>query len=327
MSWSGRRVLVTGAAGFIGSHLVERLVDAGATVRAFVRYNSAGSAGFLDESARRDDVEIHAGDVRDADSVRAAMARVDVVFHLAALIGIPYSYSSPASYVRTNVEGTLHVLQAAREVGVERVVHTSTSEVYGTACRVPIDETHPLRGQSPYSASKIGADALAESYWTSFEVPVVTLRPFNTYGPRQSARAVIPAIIVQCLWEDRLHLGSTHPTRDFTHVRDTVSGFLLAGSTPGIEGRTIQLGSGVEISVGDLADRIRELVGRPVTVVPAEDRVRPARSEVERLLANNALARSLLGWQPGTELVDGLKETITWIRERRERFRSREYRV
>lgn len=327
MSWERRRVLVTGAAGFIGSHLVERLAREGADVRAFVRYNSRGSCGFLDESDCREDVEVRVGDVRDADSVRAAMEGVEVVFHLAALIGIPYSYLAPSSYVQTNVEGTLNVLQAARTLSIGRVVQTSTSEVYGTALRVPIQEDHPLQGQSPYSASKIGADKLAESYWTSFELPVVVLRPFNTYGPRQSARAVIPTVISQCLWGERVELGATHPTRDFTFVDDTVAGFLCAGSAQGVEGQTIQLGTGTEISVLELAERIVQLVGREVAVVAAEDRMRPARSEVERLLSDNGRARELLGWAPEVDLDEGLRRTIAWIRERRDHFRVTEYQV
>ena len=302
MTWRGRRVLVTGAGGFIGSHLTERLVAEGATVRALVHYNALGSSGWLDGSPVREEIDIVAGDVCDRDSVRQAMRGVETVFHLAALIGIPYSYCAPASYVRTNVEGTLNVLQAALELKTERVVHTSTSEVYGTARYVPIDEVHPIQGQSPYSASKIGADKLAEAFHCAFGVPVVTARPFNTFGPRQSARAVIPTIIGQCLAGPTVRLGNLHPTRDLNYVDNTVGGFLLAASTPGAVGRAINLGSGREISIGDLARTIGALMGHPVTLESEAERVRPTNSEVERLLADTTLAGTLLGWKPEVTL-------------------------
>ncbi len=258
------KVLVTGAGGFIGSHLAEKLVELGADVRALVHYNALGAAGWLDTSPRRNDMQVVAGDITDRDSVRQAVRDREVVFHLAALIAIPYSYQAPESYVRTNVLGTLNVLQAALEAGARRVVHTSTSEVYGTARYVPIDEQHPLQGQSPYSASKIGADQLAESFHRAFGLPVVTVRPFNTFGPRQSARAVVPTIITQCLAGKTVRLGSLTPTRDLNFVANTADGFVAAAAAPAAVGRTINLGTGREISVGDLARMIAQLVGREI---------------------------------------------------------------
>ena len=316
---------MTGAGGFIGSHLVERLVELGAQTRGMVHYHADGSWGWLDESRCRSDIEVVAGDVCDRDSVKKAMEDVEVVFHLAALIAIPYSYHAPLSYVRTNVEGTLNVLQVAREIGVERVVHTSTSEVYGTARYVPIDEDHPLQGQSPYSASKIGADKLAEAYRLSFDVPVVTLRPFNTFGPRQSARAVIPAITTQCLTGDVVRLGSLHPTRDFNYVADTVNGFLLAAATPKAAGRTVNIGSGREIRIGDLAQMVIQLVGGCARVESDDQRLRPNGSEVDRLLADGTLARDLLSWRPSVSLEDGLRMTIDWVKDHLERYRPGVY--
>lgn len=323
MKWRGRRVLITGAGGFIGSHLTERLVAEGATVRALVHYNALGSSGWLDDSRARAEIEIVAGDVVDRDSVRQAMRGMETVFHLAALIGIPYSYQAPASYVRTNVEGTLNVLQAALELKTERVVHTSTSEVYGTARYVPIDEGHPLRGQSPYSASKIGADKMAEAFHCAFGVPIVTVRPFNTFGPRQSARAVIPTIIGQCLGGPTVRLGNLHPTRDLSYVDNTVDGFLLAASTPDAVGRAINLGSGRESSIGDLARTIGALLGHRITIESDAERVRPANGEVERLLADNTLAGELLGWKPGVTLEEGLRRTIEWVKQHPERYQAR----
>jgi len=325
MEWNGRRVLVTGAGGFVGSHLTERLVRAGGRVRAMVHYNALGTWGWLDQSPVRGDIDVMASDLADRDSVVRAMTGSEIVFHLGALIAIPYSYEAPASYVHTNVIGTLNVLQAARELGVERVVHTSTSEVYGTAQYVPIDEKHPLQGQSPYSASKIGADKMAQAFHRSFGVPVVTLRPFNTFGPRQSARAVIPTIITQCLAGDTVHLGSLEPTRDFSYVTDSVEGYLLAAGTDKVVGMTINLGSGREISIGDLARTIMEMTGSAATIESDERRLRPEASEVDRLLADNSLARSLLGWRPQVTLEDGLARTIDWIRQNPERFRPGTY--
>lgn len=325
MNWTGRRVLVTGAGGFIGSHLTERLVESGAMVRALVHYNALGSSGWLSQSSVRKDVELIAGDIGDRDSVRHAVHGTEVVFHLAALIAIPYSYHAPASYVRTNVEGSLNILQATRELGVQRVVHTSTSEVYGTARYVPINEGHPLQAQSPYSASKIGADKLAESFNLSFGLPLVIVRPFNTFGPRQSERAIIPTIITQCLAGEVVRLGNLHPTRDLNYVANTVDGFLLAGSEPAAIGQTVNLGSGREISIGELAHLVARLAGRPVVIEGDQQRVRPEGGEVERLLADNTLARTLLGWEPRIGLEEGLVLTIEWISKNMEKYRPGAY--
>ena len=326
MNWHGKRVLVTGAGGFIGSHLTEKLVTLGARPRALVHYRSDGSWGWLDHSEHKNDVEVIAGDICDRDSVAQAMGESEVVFHLAALIGIPYSYQTPLSYVRTNIEGTLNVLQVSREVGVERLVHTSTSEVYGTPRRVPIDEEHPLRGQSPYSASKIGADKLAEAFHLSFGLPVATIRPFNTYGPRQSARAIVPTIINQAVAGPALHLGSLEPTRDFSYVLDTVEGFIQVAQCPDAVGEVINIGSGGEISIGALAKVILELVGRKETPIVRDDRrIRPERSEVERLWADIRKAQSTVGWNPQHTLEGGLVETIAWVRNNLERYRQGVY--
>lgn len=327
MNWNRKKILVTGAGGFIGSHLTEKLVSLGADVRALVHYNALGSWGWLDQSTARDDVRIIAGDVTDRDSVRKALDDCEIVFHLAALIAIPYSYQAPASYVHTNIEGTLNILQAAREAGVERVVHTSTSEVYGTAQYVPIDERHPLQGQSPYSASKIGADKMAEAFYRSFGVSVATVRPFNTFGPRQSARAVIPTIISQLFAGQAVRLGSLHPTRDLNFVENTVDGFVLAASTPEAGGQVINLGSGSEISIGDLAQLIARLMEKPIRIETDDVRLRPEGSEVERLLANNRLAHTLLGWEPRVKLEDGLARTIEWIQQNQGRYRSNTYAI
>src|SRR3954454_1023622 len=279
-NWAGRTVLVTGAAGFIGSHLAEELVRRGANVRAFVRYTSPGRWGWLDDSELAAEMEVLAGDIRDPETLVPAMAGTDVVFHLAALIAIPYSYVTPLAYVRTNVEGTTNVLEAARAAGVGRVVHTSTSEVYGTARSVPISEAHPLQGQSPYSASKIGADKIAESFHASYGLPVPVLRPFNAFGPRQSARAVIPTIITQALVGETVRLGAVTPTRDLKLVHDTSDGFIKVAESPAAVGRTINLGVGQEISIGDLAGRIQALMDREVTIQHDPVRDRPAGSEV-----------------------------------------------
>jgi NAD dependent epimerase/dehydratase len=318
------KVLVTGADGFIGSHLVESLVRAGFDVRAFVMYNSFTSWGWLDECA--DDVkgkfEVFAGDVRDPHGVRTAMKGCDRVLHLAALIAIPYSYHSPDAYVDTNVRGTLNIVQAARDLGVERVVSTSTSEVYGTALFAPITEEHPLQGQSPYAATKIGADQIALSFYRSFETPVVVLRPFNTYGPRQSARAVIPTVITQVASGKRqIKLGALHPTRDFNFVTDTARGFLSALTADGIIGETINLGSDFEITIADTARLIGEAMGADIEVVLDEQRIRPEKSEVERLFADCSKARRLLAWDPayaGREgFKRGLAETARWFADPR----------
>jgi NAD dependent epimerase/dehydratase len=322
MNWKTQSVLVTGAAGFIGSHLAERLVECGAKTRGLVRYNSAGSWGWLDESSVRDDIEVVAGDIRDKETVEAALKGVDIVFHLAALIGIPYSYRAPMSYVRTNIEGTINVLQAALSEEVAMVVHTSTSEVYGTARRVPIDEEHPLQGQSPYSATKIAADKLAESFHLSFGLPVATIRPFNTYGPRQSARAVIPTIITQALTQSSIRLGNLLPTRDLNYVADTVEGFVRMAQCPAAIGNVINVGSGNEISIKGLASSICRLMGKELVIACDEERLRPDNSEVERLLADNSRAREILGWSPHYTLEDGLSLTIRWMREHLNSYRS-----
>jgi NAD dependent epimerase/dehydratase len=322
---SGRRVLVTGAGGFIGSQLCERLVELGAEVRALVEYNSLGSFGWLDESPARGELDAVLGDVRDPDAVRRLAEGVETLFHLAALIAIPYSYEAPHSYVETNVLGTLNVLRGAREAGVGMVVHTSTSEVYGTARSVPIDETHPLQAQSPYAASKIGADKLAESFHLSFGLPVATLRPFNTYGPRQSARAVIPTIITQLLAGDTLALGNLTPTRDFTYVADTVEAFVRIGDCPAAVGRVVNIGSGRELSIGELVERIEAVLGRRAPVEREEERVRPPASEVERLCADARLAGELFGWEPQVSLDEGLAATAEWIGGHLDRYRVGAY--
>ena len=327
MSWEGKKVLVTGAGGFIASHLTERMVQEGATVRGLVHYNALASRGWLDESPLVDQIEVLAGDITDRDSVRRAMEDVDVVFHLAALIAIPYSYRAPESYVRTNINGTLNVLQTARDLATPRVVHTSTSEVYGSALYVPIDEKHPLQGQSPYSASKIGADKMAEAFYRSFDVQVATVRPFNTFGPRQSARAVIPTIITQCLKQGEVHLGSLTPTRDMNFVANTVDGFVMAAQSPEVVGRTVNLGSGREISIGDLAALIARLTGIDFEVESEASRLRPEKSEVNRLLADHSLATELMGWTPRFTLEEGLEKTIAWMRDNLDRYRPNEYSV
>ena len=320
MKLQGKKVLVTGADGFIGSHLTEHLVALGVDVRAFVYYNSFNSWGWLDEADTqiKQSLDVFAGDIRDPHGVRTAMQGCDVVLHLAALIAIPYSYHSPDTYVDTNIKGTLNVVQAARELGVQRVVHTSTSEVYGTARFVPITEAHPLQGQSPYSASKIGADQMALSFHASFDTPVAVIRPFNTYGPRQSARAVIPTIITQIAAGQRqIKLGAIHPTRDFNHVQDTVRGFVAVADCDAAIGQVINIGSNYEVSVGDTASLIADLMGREVEFTSDEQRLRPPGSEVERLWADNTLARELAGWAPEFAGLDGLRRglrnTIDWF--------------
>ena len=317
-----RKILVTGADGFIGSHLTEALVRAGYSVRAFVFYNSFNSWGWLDHvpAELKGQFEVFAGDVRDPYGVREAMKGCDAVLHLAALIAIPFSYHSPDAYVDTNVRGTLNVLQAARDMGISRVIHTSTSEVYGTARFVPITEEHPLAGQSPYSATKIAADQLAYSFHASFGLPVVTVRPFNTYGPRQSARAVIPSIIVQLAsGRSRIRLGAISPTRDFNFVGDTVRGFIAALESDGWAGETVNVGSNYEISVGDTARLIAELMGVELDIESDEARFRPVKSEVERLWASNAKAEQLFNWRPEFAGVEGfrrgLQKTIEWFRD------------
>ena len=315
-----KRVLVTGADGFIGSHVTEALIRAGYSVRAFVLYNSFNSWGWLDKCASdvRGQFEVFAGDIRDPHGVRTAMEGCDSVLHLAALIAIPYSYHSPDTYIDTNIKGTLNVLQAARSCGVQRVVHTSTSEVYGTAAFVPMTEDHPLSGQSPYSASKIGADQIAFSFYTSFDTPVMILRPFNTYGPRQSARAVIPTVITQIAnGRRRIRLGAVTPTRDFSFVADTTAGFVAALRATQVVGDVINIGSGFEISIGDTATLIADIMGVEIEINTDADRLRPPKSEVERLLSSNEKAQRLLGWAPAYAGVDGfrsgLQRTVEWF--------------
>jgi len=316
LNLSDKRVLVTGAGGFIGSHLVEALVNKGCKVRAFVHYNSFNSWGWLDHVSRdiKDCIEIFAGDVRDSYGVRKAMKNIEVVFHLAALIGIPYSYHSPDSYVDTNIKGTLNILQAGRELGVQKIIHTSTSEVYGTAQFVPITEEHPINSQSPYSATKAGADFIALSFYRSFRSPVTIIRPFNTYGPRQSARAIIPTIITQIVFgKKRINLGHIYPTRDLTYVKDTVQGFIDIAESDNSLGRVINIGSNSEISIMELANLIATLIGTKINIETEKERQRPEKSEVERLLTDNSKAKELLEWSPKYTLEEGLKETIKWF--------------
>lgn len=319
MNLKAKKVLVTGADGFIGSHLVESLLEEGCRVKAFVYYNSFNSWGWLDTLPRNKlkNIEVFAGDIRDTNGVRTAMKGADAVFHLAALIGIPFSYHSPDSYIDTNIKGTLNVLQAARDLGTARVVVTSTSEVYGTARYAPINEKHPLQGQSPYSASKIGADKIAESFYLSFGLPVVTARPFNTYGPRQSARAIIPTIITQLLsGQTKIKLGSLTPTRDLNYVTDTAAGFIALAKCDAALGQAVNIGSGREIAVGDLAGLIISASKKKAVLASDGRRRRPAKSEVERLLADNTLIKNLTGWAPKVNLQKGLLNTLAWFRDR-----------
>lgn len=313
--WSGKKVLVTGAGGFIGSHLVEALELRGARVRAFTHYNSRGDPGLLTLLPKEvlSDLEIVSGDFSHLPFLNTMMKDIEIVFHLGALIAIPYSYTHPVHVVETNVLGSLNVFLAGREQGVARIVHTSSSEVYGSALKVPIDEDHPLQGQSPYSASKIGADKIAESFYCSYDLPVVTLRPFNTYGPRQSTRAIIPTVITQALTQDFIQVGNLNTYRDLTYVSDTVNGFLCAGKTPGIEGKTINLGVGQSIKMKDLVDEIISLMGKPIEIRTDPARLRPEKSEVQRLISNNQRAREYLGWQPQISLREGLAQTIEWF--------------
>ncbi|HNS40439.1 MAG TPA: SDR family NAD(P)-dependent oxidoreductase [Promineifilum sp.] len=325
----GKRVLVTGAGGFIGSQLVESLVLGGANVRAFVRYNSRGDSGLLRQlpiDVVRE-LDVVAGDLRDTAAVDRAVRDIDLVFHLGAIISIPYSYKHPMETAETNFMGTLNVLLACLSHNVERLIHTSTSEVYGTAQFTPMDESHPLQGQSPYSASKIGADKLVESFYRSYNLPAVTVRPFNTYGPRQSARAVIPTIITQALTAERIYLGNLDTRRDFTYVRDTVNGFICAAEAEGILGQELNLGTGTDISIGELARQIIRLVGRPVEIVTESERMRPEKSEVMRLLSDNGLARRVLDWEPAYSLEEGLRETIAWIGEHMDFYHVGQYEI
>jgi dTDP-glucose 4,6-dehydratase len=329
MNWTNKKVLVTGAGGFIASHLVERLVREGAQVRAFLRYNSRNDVGMLRliPADVFSQVEIIHGDLRDSEAVRGAVKGVDTVFHLGALIAIPYSYVHPREVIDVNIMGTMNVLMAARDLGVRRVVHTSTSEVYGTARYVPIDEAHPLQGQSPYSASKIGADKIAESFYRSFELPVVTLRPFNTYGPRQSMRAVIPTIITQTLTRDEIKLGSLEPSRDFTFVTDTANGFLRIAEAENVLGEEINLGNDNTIRIGDLVEKIFGIVGKSPKVITDAQRIRPGKSEVMKLWASNEKAKKMIGWEPRVKLDEGLRATVEWIAAHLDLYKPDQYTV
>jgi len=327
---NNKKVLVTGAGGFIGSHLVETLLEKGANVRAFVKYNGRGGLGMLNDLPvdLQKNIEVVAGNICDPFFVRSAVKGCDYVFHLAALIGIPYSYTAPADYVQTNVIGTLNILEACRNEKTARIIHTSTSETYGTAVYVPIDEKHPMQGQSPYSASKIGADKMAESYYNSFELPVVTVRPFNTFGPRQSARAFIPTVISQALTGDKLVMGSLEPIRDMTFVKDTCNGFIRVGLCDKVVGRTVNLGVGRGHTIGEMVKTILKIVGKediPIEQDPA--RIRPAKSEVMKLISDNRIAREVCGWEPEYTLEQGLRETVNWIKNNIQKFRPNTYAI
>jgi NAD dependent epimerase/dehydratase len=326
---SESKVLITGAGGFIGSHLCELCLAEGAEVRAFVHYNSRSDYGMLKDLGKKrfESIELVAGDLRDNEAVRKAVRGCDRVFHLGALIGIPYSYGNPADVVQTNVMGSLHILQASLEFGVERMVQTSTSEVYGTAKYVPMDENHPLNPQSPYAASKIGSDKLAESYYRTYGLPVVLLRPFNTYGPRQSPRAVIPAIIIQALRSSTIRLGSLKTRRDLTYVKDTAKGFIAASTASNVDGETIQLGSQCEHSVAELVELIGLILNKKLKAVSDAERRRPEMSEVERLFASNQKANECLKWQPEIRLADGLEKTVRWFRKRMDHYQSGSYHI
>ena len=329
MKWQNKRVLITGAGGFIGSHLVDELLSKGAEVTAFVHYNARNDWGMLEGryDANTPHLTVIAGDVTDSLFVKKAISEKEYVFHLAALIGIPYSYVAPESYINTNVKGTLNVMQACLDAGVDRVVHTSTSEVYGTAQYTPIDEIHPLQGQSPYSASKIGGDKIAESFYCSFGLPVTTIRPFNTFGPRQSTRAVIPTIITQALTSDTVKLGSLTPVRDLTYVADTVCGFIKCAESKKSVGKTINTGSGRGVTIGELADLIIERVNPKARICYEQERVRPEKSEVMQLLCDNRTAKELAGWEPKFTLEDGLSLTIDWMKEHISSYKAGLYTV
>lgn len=331
MDWKGKKVLVTGSEGFIGSHLTERLVELGADVTALVQYNSFNNWGWIDtfDNNIKNSLNVITGDIREYDNVKRMVKGQEVIMHLAALIAIPYSYLSPMAYVRTNVEGTTNILEACREEeNIEKIVHTSTSETYGTALYVPIDEKHPMQGQSPYSASKIGADKMAESFYRSFNLPIATLRPFNTYGPRQSARAVIPTIISQILAGKReIKLGSLTPTRDFNYVKDTAEAFIKVAESDKTIGEVINAGSNYEISIGDTVKKIIDIIGEDVKIICDEERIRPEKSEVNRLWADNTKIKQLTDWAPKYTLDDGLAETIEWIKKNIQYYKTDIYNV
>ncbi|ACA46675.1 NAD-dependent epimerase/dehydratase family protein [Clostridium botulinum] len=330
MNLKGKKVLVTGAEGFIGSHLTERLIELGADVTALVQYNSFNNWGWIDTFDKRvkDSINVVTGDVREYDGMKRIIKGQDVVFHLAALIAIPYSYLSPMAYVRTNVEGTANVLEACRDYDIQKIVHTSTSETYGTALYVPIDEKHPMQGQSPYSATKIGADKIAESFYRSFSMPIATIRPFNTYGPRQSARAVIPTIISQILaGKTEIKLGSLAPTRDFNYVKDTAEAFIKIAESDKTVGEVINAGSNYEISIGDTVKKIIDIIGKDVDIFCDDERIRPENSEVNRLWADNSKIKELTEWRPQYSLDCGLKETVQWIKTNMHYFKTDIYNV
>lgn len=328
MNISDKKVLVTGSSGFIGSHLTEKLVDLGCDVRAFVKYNFQNEWGWLERSDIKDEIDVYTGDIRDYDAVYQATENIDVVFHLAALIGIPYSYRSPLAYIKTNVEGAYNVLQSARKQDLEEIIITSTSETYGTAQYIPIDENHPLVGQSPYSASKIAADQFAISFNRSFDMPISIARPFNTYGPRQSARAIIPTVITQILsGKEEIELGNLHPTRDFTYVKDTVNGFIKIAESEETIGEVTNIGSNFEISMRELVDLIVELIGKDVEIVTDEERVRPEDSEVDRLYCDNSKIKEITDWSPNYSIEEGLKETIDWIDDNLDLYKPDLYNV
>lgn len=330
MDLKGKKVLITGSEGFIGSHLTERLVELGADVTALVQYNSFNNWGWIDtfDKKIKNNIKVVTGDIREYDGMKRIIKGQDVVFHLAALIAIPYSYLSPMAYVRTNIEGTTNVLEACREYDVEKIIHTSTSETYGTALYVPIDEKHPMQGQSPYSASKIGADKIAESFYKSFNMPIATIRPFNTYGPRQSARAVIPTIISQILsGKTEIKLGSLTPTRDFNYVKDTAEAFIKIAESDKTIGEVINASSNYEISIGNLVKKIITLSGKDVKIICDEDRLRPENSEVNRLWGDNTKVKEITEWSPKYSLDKGLLETIQWIQNNMNYFKTDIYNV
>ena len=325
-----KKVLITGAGGFIGSHLVEALLEKGASVRAFVKYNSRSDWGMLSDlpAESQKSIEVVSGDIRDPFFVRKAVKSCDYVFHLAALIGIPYSYVAPQDYVAVNVLGTVNVLQACRDERTPRMVHTSTSETYGTALYVPIDEKHPLKGQSPYSASKIGADKMAESYYNSFELPVVTVRPFNTFGPRQSSRAFIPTVISQALSREKIVMGSLEPVRDMTFVKDTVQGLIKVGISDNVVGQVVNLGMGNGQTIGEMAKAVLSILGKQnLPIEQDKRRIRPEKSEIMRLISENTKARKICGWIPNYNFEEGLAETIAWIKKNLHRYRPDDYTV
>lgn len=330
MNLKGKKVLVTGAEGFIGSHLTERLVELGADVTALVQYNSFNNWGWIDTFDKEvlNSIKVETGDIRELDGMNRIIKGQEVVFHLAALIAIPYSYLSPMAYVRTNVEGTVNVLEACRNHDVQKIIHTSTSETYGTALYVPIDEKHPMQGQSPYSASKIGADKMAESFYRSFNMPIATIRPFNTYGPRQSARAVIPTIISQILsGKNEIKLGSLTPTRDFNYVKDTAEAFVKIAESDRTIGEVINAGSNYEITIGDTVKKIIDIIGKDVKIICDEERLRPEKSEVNRLWADNTKIKELTNWTPNYSIDRGLEETIKWIKENMKYYKPDIYNV